>query len=110
MMRLLVIALSVVAVDGCWLSSKEKAVRKMEAYVARSNLDVSAGITQSDLETGIAMLPATAAWMLRTFTDTTDIFARCDVDADGRLTFAEIRAAPQCVSSCIKQLAITKFL
>lgn len=37
----------------------------------------------------------------------------CDVNKDGLLTMAKIRAAPQCASSCIscvKHMAIIKFL
>jgi hypothetical protein len=59
---------------------------------------------------GIDALPSTTAWALHTFADTNDIFKRCDINADGRLTMAEIRAAPKCVASCIKQLAIVRFL
>ena len=104
------VMLSAAVANGCWLSSKERAVAKIEAYVARANFDTHAGVTQAELQAGIAALPSATAWMLRTFTDTDDIFKRCDIDADGRLTMAEIRAAPKCVASCIKQLAIIRFL
>lgn len=96
--------------DGCWLSSKEKAVDKIEEYVAHANFNTHDGVTQVELQTGIQSLPPVIAWMLRTFADTDDIFRRCDVNADGTLTMDEIRAAPNCVSSCTKQLAIIRFL
>ena len=111
MIRLLwFVLLVVIPVDSCWLSSKKKAVDKIEAYVARANFDAHVGVTQAELQSGIAALSPTTAWMLRTFTDTNDLFKRCDTNADGRLTIDEIRGAPLCVSSCIKQLAIIRFL
>jgi hypothetical protein len=106
----LVIFAFVGAAHGCWFSSKEKAVQKMEEYVAKIDLDIHAGIDKADLRHGIASMPKTTAWMLRTFTNVDDIFNRCDTNKDGRLTMAEIRAAPNCVASCVKQMAIIKFL
>jgi len=110
MLRLFAVLAIATSVNGCWFSTKEKAVQKMEEYVKRIELDIHAGISKDDLTKGIASLPKTTAWMLRTFTDVNDIFNRCDVNNDGLLTMAEIRAAPKCASSCVKQMAIIKFL
>jgi len=96
--------------DGCWMTSKNKAVDKIEKYVSDGNFNVGNSLTQAELETGIQSLRPTIAWLLRTFVDTDDIFKRCDINGDGFLTFDEIRKAPNCLSSCTKQLAIIKFL
>lgn len=109
MIPFLLLAL-VLPTSGCWLSSKAKAVDQIEKYVAGANFNTAASVTAAELESGIKSLPRMTAWMLRAFTDTDDIFARCDVNADGTLTMAEIRAAPKCVASCVKQLAIIRFL
>jgi len=110
MLRFFLVLILATSANGCWFSTKEKAVQKMEEYVARIDLDIHAGISKDDLTKGFQSLPKTAAWMLRTFTDVNDIFKRCDVNHDGMLTMAEIRAAPKCASSCVKQMAIIKFL
>ena len=96
--------------DCCWMTSKDKAVDRIEKYVSDANFNAGNSLTQDELETGIQSLRPTIAWLLRTFVDTDDIFKRCDVNGDGFLTFDEIRKAPNCLSSCTKQLAIIKFL